>query len=343
MVAVHTPRVVPFADKEAWLGLRNSTIGGSEVAALFEACSTEDPVPEEEGVGYEQDGQPVSPYASPLSLWALKTGKLQRVKTENERIRWGHILEPIVAEAIATAQGWRMRNPPGYFIHPTIPGMGASLDREIDEGDGIWRPFEIKTVSDAERWKWRNSVGEIVLPMHILLQVQHQLAVTGLDRAYVGVLFGGSEERLITVERDDAMIAELEAAVADFWQRVADDNPPEPNPDRDLGVLRRLYQHIDPTSVLDWRTNEEARALVAEYQRLGSRMGADKKDRERLQAQIWALLGNAEAADLGDALVKTSLTEASSYMVNRQASRTMRITKPKTRHGGRALAQIHAE
>jgi putative phage-type endonuclease len=337
---LHTPTIVPFEDREAWHGLRQRTIGGSEVAALFEAVAQESPV--EDGESYEEDGQPVSPYSSPFSLWALKTGRIKRKETTNNRIRWGQLLEQTVADEVARARGWKIRKPPGYYLHPTVEGMGASLDLEIDEGDGVWRPLEVKTVASTEVHKWRNATGDYFPPMHLHLQVQHQLAVTGLGHAWIAVLFGGSEERVIRIARDEELIGHIEQAVAAFWRDIDAGVEPTPDEARDLDVLKRLYAHADPAKVLDWRQDDEMRAVVTEYVALGKDISARQKERDRLLARIRIRLRDASAADLGDLLVKANQMPASEMLVRKEAHTVIRTSKPKARHQGSPLARIHA-
>jgi len=337
---LHTPTIVPFEDREAWHSLRARTIGGSEVAALFEAVAQESPV--EDGESYEEEGQPVSPYSSPFSLWALKTGRIKRKETSNNRIRWGHLLEQTVADEVARARGWKIRKPPGYYLHPTVEGMGASLDLEIDEGDGVWRPLEVKTVASSEIHKWRNAINEYFPPMHLHLQVQHQLAVTGLGHAWVAVLFGGSEERVIRIPRDDELIGAIEEAVAGFWKDIAAGREPQPNEARDLDVLKRLYAHVDPNKVLDWRQDDEMRATVTEYVALGKEISERQKARDLLLAKIRIHLRDAAAADLGDLLLKATQMPASEILIRKEAHTVIRTSRPKARHQGSPLARIHA-
>jgi putative phage-type endonuclease len=337
---LHMPVVVPFEDREAWHRLRQRTIGGSEVAALFEAVVQESPI--EDGASYEENGQPVSPYSSPFALWALKTERIKRKETTNNRIRWGQLLEQTVAEEVARARGWKIRKPPGYYLHPTVQGMGASLDLEIDEGDGVWRPLEVKTVASSEMHKWVNVTGDVFPPMHLHLQVQHQLAVTGLGHAWIAVLFGGSEERVIRIARDEELIGHIEQAVAAFWRDVDAGVEPTPDETRDLDVLKRLYAHVDPAKVLDWRQDDEMRAVVTEYVALGRDIAAKQKERDRLLARIRIRLRDASAADLGDLLVKATQMPASEMLVRKEAYTVIRTAKPKTRHQGSPLARIHA-
>lgn len=343
-MTLHQPIVVEIRDRDHWMELRSKTVGASESAALFETVTNESVLAEdvEDDLDYEEGGEPVSPYQSPLMLWALKTGRITaKPRRTSNRIEWGTTLEPIIAERIALKKGWTLRRPPGYYIHPKIPRMGASLDFEVEtDGTGRFHPLEIKNVADTERWKWKNAVGEWVVPGHIMIQVQHQLAVTGLDMAYIGVLFGGNDERVFEVPRDEALIAEIEAAVTEFWQYVDNDQQPETNIDRDGWVIRRLYAHADPEKVLDWSEDESAQELVALLKHHTAQQNFHKKEIEKIKTQLYQRLGDAGYATLGDVLISAVTVEGQQVSYYREPYRAIRTVKPRKRHVGRPLAQL---
>lgn len=346
MTTPHIPTIVPIADRDQWLEMRRSTIGASESAALFESVTNESPLDDEadEEFDFTENGEPVSPYLSPMGLWGLKTGRITAASSGNNRITWGIRMEPIIANGIAEKEGWSLHKPKGYYLHPRIGRMGASLDYEVStDASGELYPFEIKNVADTERWKWRNAASEWTVPGHILIQVQHQMSVVGAPKAYIGVLFGGSEERVFEVPRDDMMIAELEAAVEDFLWYVDNDVQPQPSLERDAWVIKRLYAHADPLKVLDWSNDDEAKALVSAMKEHASLSNAHKKEAEKLRTQITLRLGDAACATLGDAVLTAKTVEGAQIAYYREPYRSIRVQKPKAKHSGRPLAQILAD
>jgi predicted phage-related endonuclease len=52
------------------------------------------------------------------------------------------------------------------------------------------------------------------------------MAITGKRRWYLAVLIGNREFKWFTIERDEAEIAALMTAEADFWELVKTDTPP---------------------------------------------------------------------------------------------------------------------
>lgn len=342
--AIHEPIVIDVKNREEWKKIRFNTIGGSEVAALFESVANESPVEnDDDDFDYEQDGEPVSPYLSPLSLWALKTGKYRATEKPNNRIMWGTELEPLIAKKLAEKYGWVLKKPKGYYIHPSFEHIGASLDFEIDVEDvGTDIPLEIKNVAADQRWKWRNSIGDWMVPAHIMMQVQHQLAVTGRPVAYVGVLFGGSEDHYFAVERDDELISEIETTINEFWWYVENEVQPEPNYQRDSKVINRLYAFSSPSDTVDWTANEEAQQLVAQMKHLSSSSNKMKKEAEEIKTRLTVMLGNYAAADLGETLLKAIQIAGGEVAYTREPHVRLSTSKKPTKHGGAPVKNAKA-
>ena len=103
-----------------WLQYRRQGIGGSDAGAI---CG-------------------MSPYASPITVWADKKGKLPE-KPDNEAMRQGRDFEEIVARRFCELTGKRVRRHNFLIRHDTYPFMQANVDRlVIGEKAGL----ECKTV-----------------------------------------------------------------------------------------------------------------------------------------------------------------------------------------------------
>jgi predicted phage-related endonuclease len=126
------------------------------------------------------------------------------------------------------------------------PFMLATLDRIFrdDQGHG---DLELKTTSVYLKDDW-----EQFPPDYVSVQVQHQLAVTGLERAWVAVLIGGQHYKDFEIARDDALIANLIEGERAFWQRVIDRTPPPVDgSDSTIEALRARYDDPEPGSVVE--------------------------------------------------------------------------------------------
>ena len=181
---------------EEWLELRSHYIGGSDAAAV---------------VG-------MNAFASPFSLWAEKTGKVPGF-AGNLATEAGTYLEEFVAQKFAQETGKKVRKCNQSFLNSDYPFAIANIDREIIGEDA---GLEIKTTDSLNMKKF--SGGEY--PANYYVQCVHYMAITGKQRWYLAVLIGNKEFKWFTIERDEAEIAALMTAEAEFWELVKTDTPP---------------------------------------------------------------------------------------------------------------------
>lgn len=189
-------------NREQWLAQRRTGIGGSDVAAILG----------------------LSRYATPLSVYQEKRGEIEP-QADNDAMRWGRYLEPVVRQAYADETGNEVRVIDQIVRHPIYEHMIANLDGFVIPEAGPRRVFEAKTARTADGW---GEPGSDQIPQPYLLQVQHYMAVTGFIVADVAVLIGGSDFRLYEVPEDRELQEMLVGAEHDFWQRVQRGDPPEP-------------------------------------------------------------------------------------------------------------------
>lgn len=187
---------VKTANHEEWVKLRSQYIGGSDAAAV---------------VG-------LNAFSSPYSLWAEKTGRVPGF-AGNLTTEVGTFLEEFVAQKFAQETGKKVRKANQSFFNSKYPWAIANIDRDIVGEDA---GLEIKTTSELNMKKFKN--GEY--PANYYCQCVHYLAVTGKQRWYLAVLIGNREFKMFTIERDEAEIAALMGAEADFWELVKQDTPP---------------------------------------------------------------------------------------------------------------------
>ena len=187
---------VKTANHDEWKELRSHYIGGSDAAAV---------------VG-------LNAYASPYSLWAEKTGKVPGF-AGNLATEVGTYLEEFVAQKFAQETGKKVRKCNQSFLNSDYPFAIANIDREIVGEDA---GLEIKTTDTLNLKKFKG--GEY--PANYYVQCVHYMAITGKKRWYLAVLIGNKEFKWFTIERDEAEIAALMTAEADFWELVKTDTPP---------------------------------------------------------------------------------------------------------------------
>ena len=170
-----------------WLEVRRKGIGSSDCAA---ACG-------------------LNPYMSMLELWMIKTGRIkQSIEDESEGhapLYWGKRLEPLVAEYYSMHTNYKVRRVNAVLQHPDSDKhfMLANLDYSV-VGDADVQILECKTAGEYGAKLWRDGV-----PLYVLCQVQHQLAVTGKKAAHICVLICGHETRIFKVTRSESVIQHI--------------------------------------------------------------------------------------------------------------------------------------
>jgi putative phage-type endonuclease len=266
--------IITPTSREEWLISRTKDVTSTEVAALFG----------------------LSPYQTEFELWHRKRNGTIVELEPNERMAWGTRLQDAIANGIAQDRDLRIRPAPEYMRLPDLR-MGASFDFFIlDENDKPDGHLEIKNVDGLvfkQSWT-ENDDDEIEAPPHIELQVQQQLAVSGLRYAILGVLVGGN--RLVTIHRlpDPAIIEKMKARVVAFWAAVDAGIEPKPNFEQDADFLVSLYGYAAPGSVYDASGDNEIGALVREYIHAGDIAKTYEVRRTQIKAQLLATIGEAE-------------------------------------------------
>jgi putative phage-type endonuclease len=264
-------RITP--DNEAhWLEMRKLDLTSTESAALFG----------------------LSPYMTEYELYhRKKSGDVPEFEV-NTRMFWGTALEAAIAHGLAAEHGWVIR-PMKDYMRLADQRVGSSFDFEITSLDEPTH-LEIKNVDFlAFRDGWiEHDDGFIEAPAHIELQVQHQMMVSGYTRSFIGALVGGNRAIVIERERDDAVIASLQAKIAKFWTRVdAGDEPPPIYPDDAAAIIAQL-SYSEPGKILDASSDVTIAALCADYKEAAARCKNAEEDKKVAQAKLLTLIGDAE-------------------------------------------------
>ena len=259
--------------REDWLSVRRNGIGSSDAAAA---------------VG-------LNPYKAQLALWMEKTGRDDLfapidVNDESTPVYWGTLLEPIVAASYVKRTGNRVRKVNAVLQHPDHPFLLANLDREIIGVPEV-QILECKTAGVQGARLWKDGV-----PEYVVLQVQHQLAVTGKRAADVAVLIGGQELQIHRIKRDDLLIERLIQLEEVFWGYVQSDvAPPVDGSDSADQALRRLYPN-DVGSTVDFSQDLEMSAAFSDLVAVRQTLDTQTKLEALLKQRIQQRMGEASKA-----------------------------------------------
>ncbi len=238
-----------------------AVIGGSEVATVLNV-------------------QP-SYAKAPFILWLEKTGQKEPDKIDNDFVKWGNILEPVVRKQFAIETGFKVYQNNFVLQHDEHEFMIANIDGEVQDpnqkGRGV---LEIKTTSEWNNKEWD---GDKV-PLAYMAQVQHYLAVTGYNYAYIVVLIGGNKLRWWFIPRDEEIINTIIQAEKDFLYKVANDIPPTIGAtDGESKYLAQLYPEAIEEEMSIPQNLED---LASEYQELDELVKSSKKRMDIIKNQI---------------------------------------------------------
>jgi len=263
-----------MADQD-WLEIRKQGIGSSDAAT---ACG-------------------LNPYLSMLELWMIKTGRqTQSIEDESSGVAplyWGKQLEPLVAEYYRMHTNNKVRRVNAVLQHPDPDKsfMLANLDYAVVGSDDV-QILECKTAGEHGTKLWRDGV-----PLYVLCQVQHQLAVTGKQAAHVCVLLCGHETKIFKVYRDEAVIEQIIQAERAFWACVEQDIPPSVDASASAAkAIQQLYPKHIPLSVEDLSTLPEANQLFAQLLKSKQQIETQQEIFEQSKHQIQMLMKEAERA-----------------------------------------------
>lgn len=192
-------------DEKEWLAVRNKGIGGSDIGAI---CG-------------------VSPFSSARQIYFTKTGQFEEALKPGaaaiERMHFGHLLEPIVADEFARREltadkcreGWQVTELGATVCHKDFPWMRANVDRLIINAEGkIMGILECKTTSEYNNDEWE--AGDILLSY--IYQLNWYMYILDIKWGAFACLVGGNKFYSYEVFRNDDLIENtLVPAAKDFW------------------------------------------------------------------------------------------------------------------------------
>lgn len=294
-----------FKNEAEWLeGRRGLGIGASEAAMLM---------------------LPDARFGSPFKLWHEKLGlRVDEGRYKKER-EFGLLFEPTIAtlfERDAEPHRAVIGLPPHtIYQSDEYPYMIATLDRlqrHPDFADPL--PLELKTAHWNLRGDWQSEP-----PVEYMVQVQHQLAVTGAKMGSVAALVGGVEFLWCDIERDEVFIDLLRKVEGQFWQSLIDKiEPAVDGSDHTRKTLAALYARDTgeivalPPEAIEW--DNERLALKEQIEKLEERA-------QEIDNKFKAAIKDASAAELPNGVIYTyKLQTAKEYTV---ASKTYRVMRRK--------------
>lgn len=248
---------------DLWDILRGDKVGGSEIAAIFDE----------------------SPYITLYKLWHMKRGNIPADNFDNvERIQGGKFLEVGIMNWANHKWNLDLYQPQVYVEHATIKGMGCTPD--CYSRSNLQLMSQIKNV---DRWEFTEEKGWqyegdtiIVAPLHIMLQVQHEMECAQREESLLIVCVGGNRLLRMWCERDRDIGAILHQKVREFWTMPE----PEPNFKKDGQAIRELKMKLKHVDAADWSDDKDLYKLLKKAKQLRVNIARMQDDLEPIESEI---------------------------------------------------------
>lgn len=205
-----------------WLELRSRGIGGSEVSTI---CG-------------------LNKWESAVTMFYKRTGKIDSERPDSEPMYWGRALEaPIMNRFIEDNPQLEVYTDVGTWVNRKRDYQIVNPDGIFKDENGEFGIIEIKTARYPD--DWMNGV-----PDYYRTQVQYYLNAFGFKRAYVAVLFSGSDYKCFELAADSFQQSVDLERVEEFLAAVKDDKVPDwDGSDSTYETVRKLHPLIEDDEV----------------------------------------------------------------------------------------------
>jgi predicted phage-related endonuclease len=169
--------------------------------------------------------------------------------------------------------------------------MSAHIDRFVlDIGTSTpTRILECKTANPFSSGDW-GEIGSDEVPMSYLSQCIWYMAITGIDKTDLAVLFGNSDFRIYEIARDQGLEELVIAKATTFWNDyVLKDVPPPTTSEQDC---QTLFSKGDPAKSVEAKA--ETLLLTKRLQLLNSEIDVREEELSSIKQNIMSQMGEAE-------------------------------------------------
>jgi len=264
----------------------------------------------------------LSRWATQLSCWAEKTGQIVPEDISDElRIKVGNKAEQMIAELFMEETGKTVHKVNETVYHPDYPFIACNLDRRIVGEKAL---LEIKTASAYKSEEWADNN----IPAEYIVQVYHQMACTGWNKAYIACLIGGNQEFVIReIDRHEPTIIDMIRKEVYFWETFV---LPKVMPVQiscfDSPTLYSLFPEATTPEI---ELNDEADQLIEQIEALGADYNNLYGQLEQKKNQLKAILKEAECGKSSRYTVTWKQQIKKAYTVKESKTRVLRIKENK--------------
>lgn len=293
-----------YTTEAEWLSYRTKDLTSTDIPALFG----------------------LSPYHTQRTLWESKKHPDATPIEPSKRMKAGQKLEKAIAELLAEENGWNITPFKSYKRIDDLR-LGSSFDYSIlDTVSDKSKILEIKNVGGELRKTWVNKDNELSAPFHIELQVQHQMLVSGINEAVIGVMFGGNDYQFIERKANPQIHELILKRAREFWESIDNNTPPAWDFENkiDQEMIKEIYSK--PTDGKKIELGADIAALAEKYIEAKKEAAFLEEQSKALRAQILTAIGDAEFAEGNGYKISAKIQKKDSYIVKAQETRVIKVT-----------------
>lgn len=283
--------------REEWLVLRRQGLGGSDAAASMG----------------------LSPYMSPLALYLDKVDPAP--DEDKEIFEAGRRAEPLILKWFGDQTGMKVESYPVLMRSKRWSFMLANVDAIATDEHGEVSILEAKNVGSYGARDWDDGP-----PLHVRLQGQHYLAVTGAARVYFAALIGGNHFTWFCVDRDEELIADMVKAEERMWTMIQMRRMPDV--DGSESTKKALKAHYGTVEREEIEVSSEFLTLLHHRRALKATVDMDQSRLDEIENKMIVAMQGAEiATHQGEIVATWKSSEKKSYTVKASTSRRWNIPK----------------
>jgi predicted phage-related endonuclease len=182
------------------------------------------------------------------------------------------------------------------------------------------RILECKTANPFSSGDW-GELGSDEVPMSYLCQCIWYMAITGIDKTDLAVLFGNSDFRIYEITRDLELESVILQKASLFWNEyVLKDIPPPITSEQDC---QTLFSKGDPAKSVE--AKEETLELTKRLALLHSEIDVREEEISSIKQSIMSQMGEAESLTYQGKLLATWKAPKPSFRLD---SKTLELDHP---------------
>ena len=254
-------------NKQEWLRERKNYLGGTDLSAIAG----------------------LNPYRTALDVYLDKTSDDIACET-SPAMRWGNLLEDVVAKAYSEDTGQTIEIEPNTIYHPSMKFLGANIDRWVGDKEYV---LECKTAGFTRGKEW-GEVGTDQIPESYLIQCAFYASICDVPKVDIAVLIAGQDFRIYTYNRNKDLEDKIIKIGVNFWHNHIEKRiPPKCVNTREtfnLFLQSNHHEIVAESNIMEkW---EQLKSLKEEESRIQSTIEKLKTDIQEFMRDYDVLIDN---------------------------------------------------